>query len=265
MKVFYFSEENSLEQLFNKPQPEIPFLNSTLFDFSKQAFFRLGEQINEPVELLADPSWGQEHTPLTSPNILEYLRDEPEIVFFTNVFSVFFASLDKEYIQHLKQNPGKLFISEGTICGYLSKNHVLQDPEPDKTLQSFFLVDEENFLRVSNKLVGQIKPVVPSMESTEVYGFPTVLSENVKNSTICGPCFIGPDVTVSDSYIAAGTVITGTSVISNSSVFSSVISDSRLEASKITSTLTSSSTLFYTELKKSLIPYGGVVQDERSF
>jgi len=265
MKIFYFAEENALEQLFMKPQPEIPFLNSTLFEFSKDAFTRLGEQINDDVQIIADPAWGSDHEPLTTPNILEYLSEEPELVFFTNVFSIFFAGLDKEYIQHLKQNPGKLFMAEGTVCGYLSKDHTLSEPEVDKTLQSFFFVNETNFLRVTNKLVGQLQPSLPEVESNEIYGFPTVLSESVKNSTICGPCFIGPDVVVSDSYIAPGTVITGESVITNSSVFSSVLSDSRLETSTITSTLTSGSTLFYAKLKESVVPYGGIIQDERSF
>lgn len=264
MKIFYFSEENSLEQVFMKPQPEIPFLNSTLFEFSKQAFFRLGEQINEEVQIIAEPGWGEGHEPLTTPNILEYLNEETELVFFTNVFSVFFSSLDKEYIQHLKQNPGKLFMSEGTVCGYLSKNHVLNEPELDKTLQSFFFVNETNFLRVTNKLVGQLQPILPKFDSTEVYGFPTVVSENIKNSTVCGPCFIGPDVVVSDSYIAPGTVITGESVITNSSVFSSVISNVRVEASNITSTLTSNATILHTDLKNSVIPSGGIIQNERS-
>jgi len=262
MKVFFYEEENELETVFLRPQYEIPFLGITLFDFSKQAFERLAEQINETVEFFVPNNWDLNEKKFFDLDLTSKLSDEPELVFFTNVYSLFFADLDKEYIQHLKQNKGKAFSRDGTVCTFMSSKDVLKEPKDDSSLESFFYVEKQNFLHVNQKLVSRLHPV-PFEGNAKIFGSPVIFSQEISNSTICGPSFIGPDVKIYNSYIAPGTILVGETTIAQSKVFSSFINQSHVSNSEIESVLSSDSQVVGLTMKDSLIPYGGLLLNER--
>ena len=261
MKVFLYEDHNHLESLFLKPEYEIPFLGTSLLDFSKKSFQELAQEIDENLEYFVPESWFVDEKKY-SYNILDYLSEEPELVFLTNVYSLFFGFFDKEYIHHLKQNKGKAFSNNGTVASYLSKNDGLSEPSDDETLNSFFYVNEKNYLRVTQKLLGQVEGERKRVDS-RVFGDPVILSDNVFNSTVCGPSYIGENVSVVNSYVGPGTVILGTSSIQNSKVFSSFLDESSIRNVETEDSLIIHSFIENVNLKDSVSPSGGIITYER--
>jgi hypothetical protein len=261
MKIFYYEEENDIESIFLMPEYEIPFLGSDLFNFSKSAFERLAFNLQEKVEFFVPKAWNLESINTYNYNILEHLNEEPELVFITSVYSIFFSEMDKEYIQHLKQNKGNAFASDGTICSYISNTDELKEPKEDASLKVFFHLNSSNFLRTNQKLVSRIFSESVEVNSN-IFGEPIILSSKVVNSTICGPSFIGPEVSVANSYIAPGSIILGDSSVSNSKVFSSFLYNSKVEKCEVDSIISSHSFVSGVNLKNSLIPSGGLIHNE---
>lgn len=261
MKVFLYEEVNPLNTTFLLPEYEIPFLGSNLLDFSKNAFQRLADYLGEELEYYVPGGWAVNELTYDG-NLLSALHEEePELVFFTNVYSLFFGAMDKEYIHHLKQNRGKAFKSNGTVCSYLSRSDGLNEPQDDESLRVFFYLDLDNYLRTSQKLMTQLD--TGSVEHTaKTFGEPIVRTSTITNSTVCAPSFIGPDVSLVNCYIAPGSIITGNSHLANTRVFSSALHGVNASDSELESVISAESIIEHLKLKDSNIPAGSVIRSE---
>lgn len=235
MQVFVYDIETDLNSFFQKTSAEIPFLNSDLISFLKERMTAQSLLHKEEVKI---------HEEFTD-HIAHLPKDNRyELVFFIPPTTLLVGDISKEDMAFLRQNPGKLYTHNDIIAGYISReSEMVTSPEDEPSLFSgSWVLSLDNFLHTNQMLISQLhlRNSVKG-ENVTIYGSPLIMSENVRNSTICGPSFIGPDASVEDSYVAPGTIISGVSHLNGAKVFSSFIHNSTLSGEIHNSLITESS------------------------
>lgn len=264
MKVFIYEDYSELVDFFGLPPNEVPFLGSTLVDFTinaltSQCSLLLGE--GEP-EIFYPESWGRDNS--FSGDYTPLLSEEPELVLVTTSSSILVGTISRDDLQYVKERPNHLFYNGLVYIGYISRNG-LKVPTNDDSLMSGFrsVTSLEGFLRLNQALVSRLSyPYDYDLDDSDIYGSPVILSESIHNSTICGPAFIGENVHISNSYIGPGTVIAGNTNIVNSRVYSSFVFDSSLSSiSRLENSLIGGSSVVsgMPELADSRLPSGSKV------
>lgn len=256
MKVFLYDDYSDLNVFFGGiSTQEIPFLNSSMLKFTVMNLLLEEERptIYAPWEKTAV----YEHYDGNIVKILESSGKPAETIVLISPASVMAAPFSRDDIVYLQQNPGKLFSRNGIIAGHILDSEL--PTAPTETLENgfsnFVAVGLDNFLHVNQALVGQLR--VQSSEYTgRRFGSPTVLSDKIQNSTICGPCYIDEDSSITNSYIGPGSVVLK-STIDDSTVLSSFVDDSFIDNSTIEDVLVTNSTVSGIALKNSKIPHGG--------
>lgn len=273
MKVFIYESNNGVNSLFQLPEFHIPFLSSNLLSFLGSGIVRSSAALDDTYQVFLPEHWrdGLENSHPYSfysgdaKNQLDsHQKRDYELVFITSLFSLMVGDLFDADISYLKQNPEKLFMNRGVVGGYLKRGQELPRPEVFDGFKNFIQLDETNFLRLNQDLVGNLS--IDSVESgARKYGHPIILSDSVnQSSTVCGPCYISEGAVVENSYIAPGTVIVGNCHIINSRVYGSFISESTLENSVLHDAVVTESNISSVELlKHTRLPSGSVINGER--
>jgi len=272
MKVFVYESENSLNSFFRSPEFAIPFLSTNLLSFMGAGVVRNSILLDEDYQIFLPSSWERHIENASSfyfydgdvKNKLEkHQKREYEVVVLTNLFSLLLLDFFDEDISHLKQNPEKLFSNRGVLGGYLKRGQELGKPEDYDGFKNILELTDSNFLKLNQDLVANL-----DIESVGVgarsYGRPIILSKDVsEDSTICGPCFIGEEVSIENSYIAPGTVITGVSRIEESRIYSSFLNEVSIFSSRVEDSMVTETRMLNGEISKSLLPSGSVIVGER--
>lgn len=270
MKVFLYDNTQELNEFFGALDYEIPFLGSSLLKFFTMNLLRNAENLSEEIHIFIPESWELESRgPVSKYNgnlvhtLSQHQKKDYEVIFVTSLYSILASDITRDDIAYLKQNPGRLFSNNGVVGGYVEKGQQLEAPDNDfGGFDNFLVLSIDNFLGLNQQLVGQLyTPSVPN--PARVYGNPIILSENIINSTVCGPSFIGENVTLNNAYIAPGTVIMGNTTVDGSRVFSSFIHDSRITSSELEDTVVTSSAIQGLTLQKSSVPRGSYIENER--
>ena len=273
MKVFIYESENGLNSFFNSPEFLIPFLSTNLLSFMGTGVVRNSIVLDEDYQIFLPAHWEPHilnsesyefYTGDVSNQLQNHQKKEYELVFLANLFSLMVADFFDEDISHLKQNPEKLFSNRGVIGGYLKRGQEPPKPESFEGFKNFLVLDDSNFLRLNQDLVANLS-IKSVGVSARTYGTPIILSENVVgNSTICGPCYIGENVTVESSYIAPGTILLGDTKVLHSRVYGSFVHDSVIDSSDIHDSMLSGADITTTVLEGyTRLPFGSVVKGER--
>jgi hypothetical protein len=250
----YFQEES-----FN-----VPFLGSTLLDYHLTMYQRFARELNKELKIFIPPEWehiipnGEVYT-----NIIHKLSNEYELVVIVDLFSLPILDFIREDYQTLSQLPNKLYSHKtGLKVGFLNNKSKIERIEEDlEGFHNIVKLDEGNFLKINQTLVNNFT----GNPRPHSYGFPVIAcpDENIVNSKISGPCFIGEDVRVYNSVVYPGTILTGRTIIQNSEVFESFICESTIKNSVVKNTLSVLSILEDLDLKDSLTPRGSVIINER--
>jgi hypothetical protein len=263
MKVFLHPGLNGLSEYFQEEDYNIPFLGSTLLDFVSDAYKRFAKATGQDLKILAPDIW--EIGLPTYDYISSELNDEHEVVFITQLFNLPVLDFLIEDYQFLIQHPDKLFYHEtGFQLGYVNKDSSIVEPKPDGLLgfKNVVRLSPSNFLKVNQSLVNNYKgeSVIPGS-----YGLPVVASprENIINSKVCAPCFIGEDVKLYNSVVYPGTVLTGNTVIENSEVFESFICEASIKNAVIKNSLVALASVDHVDLEDSVAPRGSVLINGR--
>jgi hypothetical protein len=263
MKVFFHPGFNVLSEYFQEEDYNIPFLGSTLIDFVSRAYVRFAEATNNSLEIFVPDIWDVDFPKYDY--VSPFLNDEYEAVFITSLFSLPVLDFSVEDYQFLIQNPGKFFRKESEFqLGFLNKKSNLNELTSE-TLFGFNNVinlTQSNFLRVNQSLINNFngKATIPGS-----YGLPVLIapSENIINSKICAPCFVGEDIKIYNSVIYPGTVLTGNSIIENSEIFESFVCESSVKNSVIKNSLVALSSIDHVNLEDSVVPKGSVLVNGR--
>jgi len=99
--------------------------------------------------------------------------------------------------------------------------------------------------------------------AAKTFGEPIIRSENITNSTVCGPSFIGPKVSLVNCYIAPGTIITGESNVSNTRILGGILHNTVVTDSEFESVISAENIVEHIKLIDSTIPAGSVIRSER--
>lgn len=273
MKVIVYENPNTINEWFGRQDCEIPFLATDLLSFYLMGFLRLASDIGDKSDVyipetwrsaLGDPAYTNYYNCPTASLIEEVQTNEYELIFISSLYSLFVGDMDRADIAHLKQNPEKLFLNRGVLGGYLKKGQELPAPESFEGFQCFIPLTDENYLRVNQDLVANLSSKSTEEVSARVFGKPLILSSTIGgNTTICAPCYIGKDVTVTDSYIGPGTILRGNTRVSNSKLFGCYVEDSQVSDSVINDSVISSSDLDGIEFDVARLPYGSVIRGAR--
>jgi hypothetical protein len=163
----------------------------------------------------------------------------------------------------ISQTPNKLHsYKTGFKVGFLNnKSKINKIEEGLEGFNNIIKLSESNFLKINQTLVNNFS----GNPRPHSYGFPVIAcsNENIVNSKISGPCFIGEDVRLFNSTIYPGTILTGRTIIQNSDIFESFICESTIKNSAVKNTLSVLSIFEDLDLKDSLIPRGSVIINER--
>lgn len=264
MQVFYYENPSIINQWFGEPDNRIPFLGSNLLNFNTMGFLRLGNQrgdspkIHIPSRWYADLDNPSLFTEYDGSSISETLNESQvqdyELVFILSLTSLLVGEVTETDISHLKQNPGKTYINRGVIGGYLKKGDEFPTPEEFEGFTGFIPLNEDNYLILSQDLVGQLSVKSVATEA-RVYGNPIILSTDISpDSIICYPCYIGKDVVINSSYIGPGSVIRSGSSINNSKIYGSIVDGSRVTNAELTDTILSNALVEGVKLTNSVLP-----------
>lgn len=249
---------------FQEEDYNTPFLGSNLFDFLVSSYSRFASESNSEIEFFAPQGWNVELKKYQ--NILNEFDEDYCVFFLTDVFSVPISDFTKEDYQFLIQNPNKVFShSSGTKIGYVNKNvdfSKVLDSDDLTGFRNLIRLSSANFLSANQALVNNFSS---SVFTPGNYGNPVVLSstENIHNSRIMGPSFIGEDVKISNSVIYPGSIIMGNCSIVNSEVFESFICESSIKNSVIKNSISALGFIDEVHLENSVIPSGSVLNNVR--
>ena len=259
MKVFLHPGFNGISEYFQEEDFNIPFLGSTLLDFNVESYKRFSKITSNELEIFVPGLWdvGLRKYDYVS----NCLSEEYEVIFVTNLFNIPALDFTITDYQFLIQNPNKFFQHElGFQLGYVNNTSNLNDSVSDNLLgfKNVIKLTPGNFLKVNQSLVNNYTGNSNVLNS---YGLPVIVSpsENVINSKICAPCFIGEDVRVYNSVIYPGTVLTGNTIIENSEIFESFICESSVKNSVIKNSLVAVSSVDHVDLEDSIAPRGSVL------
>ncbi|MFA5626170.1 MAG: hypothetical protein WC965_01680 [Thiohalomonadaceae bacterium] len=262
MQIFIVDTSSDLNVFFQKSTPNLPFLNTNLLSFMRDGFTRQASIHNEPVEVFFPDTWELDsHEKKYDGNYSEYLKDEYNLVFLLSLTTVLTGNISREDVAVLKQHPDTAYFNNGVVGGYI-KGEMPTPTEDSSLFAGFWPVTEDNFLKINQELTAQLSASKAVNDNITTFGNPVILSESLWNSTICAPSFIGENVSIHNSYIGAGSVITGNTTISNSRILHSFITDSSVENVKqMEGTLVAGgSRLKGVSLSKSRVPYGSVLE-----
>ena len=264
IKLFFYDNYNPIIDYFQEEGHNIPFLGSNLFDFTSFSIKRFADLNNQTLQIFTPPEWESEFESWSG-NFLDYFGEDHSIFIFTDVFSVPLSDFTKEDYHFLIQNPDKIFHHEsGMKIGYINKNTDLSRVYKDELqgFNSILRIEPSNFLKVNQSLISNFSS---GQSYPGNYGNPVILTggENIHNSRILGPSFIGEDVKIYNSIIYPGTVVTGNCIISNSEVFESFICESSIRNSVVKNTLTAMANIDEVDLQDSIIPRGSVLNNVR--
>lgn len=262
IKLFIYEKPTILSEYFQEEDYNIPFLGSTLFDFVVDSYRRFAESIDQELSVYVPNGWELEGC-INYSNIPNNLSEEDyELIFFTDLFTLPISDYSIEDYHFLKQYPDKLFSHKtGLKMGYLTRNSNIENSQLPESLIGFhnlLEINHSNFLDLNKNLVNRVKSL---SEHISDYGESVILCDrnNINNSQICGPCFIGKEVVVYNSIIYPGTILTGRSFVKNSEIFESFICESRIEESFIKNSLVAISEVNGLSLNDSVLPRGGVL------
>lgn len=265
MKVFVYESDNTLIGLFQKPEYLVPFLSSNLLSILEVMFKRYDQEC----QIFLPESWGP-HSGFYSysgdifAQLEKHQKNEYELIFITGLFSVMFNDLEDSDISYLKQNPERLYVSGGVVGGYLKRGQHLPRPEDFDGFKNFTYLDETNYIKLSQDMIGKIDLESVSTPA-KIYGKPVILSKNIsEDSVVCGPCFVGEYVTVRSSQILPGTVILGTSEIVDSKLFSSFVLSSQVSHSSLENAMIIESVCGGLKLSGGKLPPGSEVVNEQA-
>lgn len=264
MKIFLYETINDLSLFFQTPSHKIPFLSADLFTFFNQAAERYTAEYGDEVTIYTPSDW-HEDNPYDGAYTDLVSKDRYELVLVCTPLSAPVGDLLPDEVTFLKQNPDKMFFFNGVLGGYIKGGEALSGtPEEDASLFSgFWQLTLDNFLELNQELVSQLQArSAPDLEDSHTFGTPVVLSPEVYGSTIGSPVFIGKDVKVYNSYIGAGTVLTGNTEVRNSRIYSSFIHDSIVrESPRVESVLIASDSLVEGQTidSPSRLPYGTTI------
>jgi hypothetical protein len=266
MKIILHENFNTLSGYFQEDDFNIPFLGSTLLDFFISSINRFADICNDgEVSFFAPFGWGLDVFDRNS-GLISLLSESHEIVIIGDLFNIPIYDFSKEQHHFLLQNPGKLFsLKTGLKIGYMSNSSDFLKIHNDDldTFSNVVRLNQTNFLRVNQTLVSRISTVNKNIPGN--YGNPFIVASesNIKNSKICGPCFIGEDVLIINSVIYPGSVLTGKTTIVNSEVFESFVCESDVKNSVIKNSLIALSKINQVNLKDSVSPRGSILEHER--
>jgi hypothetical protein len=265
IKLFLYTNSGSLNEYFQEEDFNIPFLGNTLFDFVVSSYKNLADSVNVDFEVYVPEYVVMENSVVkTYKNIPQCLSENRDVIFISDVFSIPVFEFSKDDYFFLKQNPDNFFNhSSGVKMGYMSSESKFVFSENELTgFNNLVRVNEKNFLSLNQKLINNFKGVYyPGF-----YGEPIVLAnkDNIFNSKICAPCFIGADVRITNSTIYPGTILTGRTIIQNSEVFESYLCQSSVKNSAIKNSLVVLSDLEGVTLNNSVAPAGSILLNDRN-
>jgi hypothetical protein len=268
IKLFLYENPGKLNEYFQEGDFNIPFLGNTLFDFIISNYKKLADSLNSELEVFIPEYFGDifvENGIKTYKNIPQNISTEKrDLVFISNVFSIPVWDFTTDDCVFLKQNPDEFFShSSGLKCGFISSSSNFSITT--KSLDAFnnlILLNEKNFLTVNQKLINFFR----GNSFPGFYGEPVIMtnSENIFNSRVCGPCFIGQDVRVLNSTIYPGTILTGSTVVQNSEIFESFLCQATVKNSAVKNSLIVLSNLEDVNLKNSIAPSGSNIVYDRN-
>lgn len=271
MKVFIYDNPSIINLWFNEPDYRIPFLSTNLLNFNTMGLLKFSNEKRDSLKIFLPNYWDIDNHNYfhhydgssVKDTLDAHQTHDYELVFIMSAFSLLVGDLEESDVAHLKQNPDKLFSNRGIVGGFLKKGQELPTPEEYSGFISFVELRDSNYLKLSQELVGNLNFNTVKVAAT-TYGKPSNLSPNISpDSTICAPSFIGKDVVVNGSYVGAGSVLRGNTRLTNSRVFGSVLVDSTASNSTISDSVVSNSLLDNVTLSKSVVPFGGVINDTR--
>lgn len=248
MKVFIYETDNEITSLFQRPEFHVPMLDSSLLSLLSRSLTASCIELGEDAPQIFLP-WDIPNYNYYPGNVLETLqhhqKQDYELVFLTSLFSFMTGNFLSEDIAHLLQSPEKMYFNNGTYGGYLKKGQELPKPEEYQGFKNVIPLTIDNYLEVNQNNMHLIRQsTVENPLEVRTYGSPTVFSNDIRgSSTVCAPCYIGKEVTISNSYIGAGSVILSGSVVENSSIFGSYVFSSTVKSSTIHDSILSESFL----------------------
>jgi hypothetical protein len=266
MKIILHENFNPLSGYFQEDDFNIPFLGSTLLDFFVSSINRFAEICNgEEVSFFAPFGWGLNVFDRNA-GLVSLLSGAHEIFIIGDLFNIPIYDFSKEHYHFLIQNPGKLFsLKSGLKIGYMSNSSDFSKIHTDEVdiFSNVVRLNQTNFLRVNQTLVARVSSANKNIPGN--YGNPFIAASesNIKNSKICGPCFIGEDVLIINSVIYPGSVLTGKTTVVNSEIFESFVCESDVKNSVIKNSLIALSKINQVNLKDSVSPRGSILEHER--
>lgn len=256
MKVFVYQEDTDLSVFFERPEFAVPFLSSDLLTF----FLKGVERAGLGAETYLPATWGIEE--YRSYSRVELEGEGYGYVMFAPLTSLIVFDFEESDFIEMKQFPDRLFSNNGVVAGYVDYGKPLPAPKDNDTFfKNIRRVNLTTFLQYNQRLVGNLEA---GEQKRFVYGSPVILTDNVcPRTTVAGPAFIGEHVRIENSYIGPGSVITGTSVIENSTILHSFINSSTVENSEFKDSLITDSSIEGVHTEDSRLPFGSVIRNIR--
>lgn len=265
IKLFIYENYNNIIPYFQEEDHNIPFLGSNLFDFTVSSYKRFSDSLDQNIEIYITEVWSGSLDLPTYKNINEHFRDEHDLYFFTDLFTVPISDFSLEDYHFLSENPGKLFSHEhGLKMGFLNKDSDVSRlyTEELSGFSNLVKLSISNFLKVNQTLVSNFSSnvVIPGN-----YGNPVVLadSDNIVNSRILGPSFVGENAKIFNSVIYPGSVVTGNVTISGSEVFESFVCESTIKNSNVRNSFFVLSSVDELNVENSIFPRGSIINHVR--
>lgn len=271
MKVFIYENPNIVNSWFNESDYKIPFLGTNLLNFNTMGFLRFASETGDSLKVFIPGHWDVPSNDYLQPydgssikdNLDKYQTHDYELVFVMSAFSLLVGELDKNDIAEIKQRPEKFFNNRGVIGGLLKKGQELPSPEEFSGFNSFINLHEDNYLKLTQDLVGNLT-IKSNKTEARVYGTPIILSSDISSdSTICYPSYIGKDVVINNSYVGPGSVIRGKSRISGSMVLGSFVEESIVSSAELEDTISVNSRIENVKVSRSIFPFGSVTNGSR--
>lgn len=264
IKLFFYDNFNDISEYFQEEMHSIPFLGDTLFGFVVESYHRFSKTSNIPIKIYTPETWPDIGQSTYTNLSLELSESEYDIVFISDLSSVPVLDITTEDYHFIKQNPDKLFSHpSGFKVGYINKDSKIDRiyTEELQGFSGFIKLSMKNFLKINQALINNVSS---EAHTPGTYGFPVILApkENISNSKIYGPSFIGKDVRVFNSTIYPGSIILGTSVVKNSEIFESFIFESSIKNGTLKNSLSVQSDLEALHLEDSLLPKGSVLMHD---